>query len=139
MRDAAEKAGIDTSGYADYHIQDIIDNATAMSLPGGTIYVPDGPGGPNPDPATRTTNGQPDQNGINALTVHEVEHQAQYQNGDPKEIFEKLVQEGFDGLNGIYNPYTTPGTLEYAAQQVEDQANILQNNGGRPSTGGKNQ
>ncbi len=106
-----------------------------MSLPGGTIYVPDGPGGPNPDPATRTTNGQPDQNKIDALTVHEVEHQAQYQNGNPTDVLSQLIAEA--QTNGA--AYRTPGTLENAAQQVENQANILQNNGWQPSTGGKNQ
>ncbi len=113
VRDAAEKAGIDTSGYADYQIQDIIDGATAMSLPGGTIYVPDGPGGENPDPAFRGT-----QNEINALIAHENEHQAQYQNGNLIDVFTQLIAEA--QTNGA--AYNTPGTLENKAQQVEDKA-----------------
>ena len=60
------------------------------------------------------------------LTAHEIEHQSQYQNGDKKDVFERLVGESLDGANGKYNPYTTKGTLEYEAQQVQKAAVVLQ-------------
>ena len=59
-----------------------------------------------------------------ALTVHEIEHQSQYQNGDKQGVFEKLVEEALDHASEKSNPYTTDGTWEYKAQEVENKARI---------------
>ena len=56
--------------------------------------------------------------------AHEIEHQSQYQNNNTKDTFEQLVQ---DAQMSNPDPYTTPDTLEYAAQQVENRANEIQN------------
>ena len=60
------------------------------------------------------------------LTAHEIEHQSQYQNGDKKDVFERLVGEALAGASGKSDPYNTPGTLEYEAQQVQKTADTLQ-------------
>jgi RHS repeat-associated protein len=112
VRNALERAGIDTAPYADYHIQDIIDEHPAMSLP-GTIYQPVDP--------NRTVNEN------KAMMAHEIEHQAQYQNGingSTRDIFEQLIHEAQRGPS----VYSDPTTLESKAQQVEDNANVILNN-----------
>ncbi|NLD49385.1 MAG: hypothetical protein GX660_19685 [Clostridiaceae bacterium] len=123
VRDAAASAGVDLSGKTDAEIQKEINEAGAMSLPSGKVYVPQG---------ARNT-----QEKVNALIVHEVEHQSQYQNGDSGEVFKDLLDEGEQ-----YNehqmdpnqpdPYDTPGCKEYDAQQVENKANDLYSNGWTP-------
>ena len=87
--------------YSDTDIAEMISTSDAMSLPNDTIY----------------TNYPEDL----ALTAHEIEHQSQYQNGE-KEVFETLVREALDGASGKSDPYSTPGTLEYEAQQVQEKA-----------------
>ena len=72
-----------------------------------------------------------------SINVHEIGHQAQYENLGDKKAFEKLIQEGFDGLDQKYNPYKAPGCLEYDAQQVENTAKDLLNLGWKPNTGVK--
>ena len=96
--------------HSDSEISNITSNRDAISLPNDTIYTK--------DPSSVT------------LTVHEIEHQSQYQNGDKKDVFERLVGESLDGANGKYNPYTTKGTLEYEAQQVQINAISIQQKGG---------
>jgi hypothetical protein len=69
-----------------------------------------------------------DKNENKALIVHEIEHQAQYQNdiyGSPKEVFEQLIQEAQRGP-AVYND---PNILEGKAQQVENNANALLSSG----------
>jgi uncharacterized protein YjaZ len=112
VRDAVEREGIDTSAYADHQIQDIIDEHPAMSLP-GIIYQP-------PDP-NRTENEN------KAMMAHEIEHQAQYQNGingSTKDVILQLIQEALIGSS----VYDDPTTLEGKAQQVEDNANNVLSN-----------
>ncbi|MBO7486455.1 MAG: RHS repeat-associated core domain-containing protein, partial [Spirochaetaceae bacterium] len=122
VRDAATKVGVDMSGFTNDKIQAQINDAGAMSLPDGTIYVPK---------TERKT-----QERLNALTAHEIEHQSQYQNGNPKEIFYKLIDES--QITDI-DVYETPGYLEYQAQQVEEKAIKLYENGWKYSvTGVKN-
>ena len=65
-----------------------------------------------------------------ALTVHEIEHQSQYQNGNKKDVFERLVGESLMKQTTGADPYTTPDTLEYAAQQVQDRVNKALSSGG---------
>ncbi|MCI6663317.1 MAG: hypothetical protein MSL09_03750, partial [Spirochaetia bacterium] len=92
--------------HSDSDISNITSNRDAISLPNDTIYTK--------EPSSTH------------LTVHEIEHQSQYQNGDKKEVFETLVTEALDKASGKSDPYNTAGTLEYAAQQVQDRARILQ-------------
>ncbi len=96
--------------HSDSDISNITSNRDAISLPNDTIYTKDSSNKP--------------------LTAHEIEHQSQYQNGDKKDVFERLVGESLDGANGKYNPYTTKGTLEYEAQQVQINAISIQQKGG---------
>jgi uncharacterized protein RhaS with RHS repeats len=103
VEQALEDLGIG-HGFTSDEIQGYIDGHPAMSLPGGSIYAPNDP--------DRTENGN------KALTAHEIEHQAQYQNGNAKEVFEQLVQEAQRGPS-VYND---PNALEGKAQQVEDNA-----------------
>jgi hypothetical protein len=107
VRAIAEKVGIDTHQIADYQIQDWIDDAAALSMPNGTIYVPSSR---NPSALAQLLS-----------AVHEIEHQAQFQNNDAK-----LKQVVMDLLQESQMPnrsaYTTPGTWEYEAQQVENRA-----------------
>jgi RHS repeat-associated protein len=105
VRSIAEKIGIDTSKIADYQIQDWIENAVALSMPNGTIYVP-----------SALNNGI-----IEHLlsTVHEIEHQAQFQNNDTKQVVMELMKES---QMPNRTAYSTSGTWEYKAEQVEIQA-----------------
>lgn len=59
------------------------------------------------------------------LTAHEIEHQSQYQNGDKKDVFERLVGESLDKASGKSDPYKDNKTLEYKAQQVQERANEI--------------
>ncbi|MBR6566192.1 MAG: hypothetical protein IKK79_05200 [Spirochaetaceae bacterium] len=63
--------------HSDSDISNITSNRDAISLPNDTIYttVPSD----------------------TALTVHEIEHQSQYQNGDKKELFKTLVITDAEG------------------------------------------
>ena len=111
VRAAAEKVGVDTSSFSDEDIQNNIDISAAMSLPGGGVYVPD--------------NARDNQEKLNALIAHETEHQSQYQNLGAKDAFEQLMKETELGNK----KYITEGTLEYSAQQVENRANKIQQQG----------
>lgn len=91
--------------HSDSDILNITSNRDAISLPNDTIYTTD--------------------SSDTALTVHEIEHQSQYQNGDKKEVFETLVGEALAGASGKSDPYNTSGTLEYEAQQVQERANKI--------------
>ena len=92
--------------HSDSDISNITSQKDAISLPNDTIY-------------TTAPSNKP-------LTVHEIEHQSQYQNGDKKDVFERLVGEALAGTSGKSDPYNTPGTLEYEAQQVQKAAVVLQ-------------
>lgn len=96
--------------HSDSDISNIVSGNKATSLPNDTIYTTD---------PTDT-----------ALTAHEIEHQSQYQNGDKKEVFERLVGESLMKQTTGADPYTTPDTLEYAAQQVQDRVNKALSSGG---------
>jgi len=63
--------------HSDSDISNITSNRDAISLPNDTIYTT----------APSDT----------ALTVHEIEHQSQYQNGDKKELFKTLVITDAEG------------------------------------------
>jgi hypothetical protein len=128
VRAAGAQSGVDMSGLSDKQIQDNIDASPAMSLPNGKVYAPADRNGKRPNATDEQTT---------ALLVHEVEHQSQYQNLGGKDAYEKLVNEAqLDPYNNPKDddPYTTPnkGYLEYDAQQVEDKANDLYNNGWTP-------
>jgi RHS repeat-associated protein len=102
VRDILERNGIDTKPYADYQLQDWIESRDAISLP-GTIYSPNR----GTTPADL------------ALMAHEIEHQAQYQNNNTKDVLQDLINEAAMPNNAAYN---TPGTREYEAQQVQNRA-----------------
>jgi RHS repeat-associated protein len=102
VRNTIESHGIDTKAYADYHIQDWVEDRDAISLP-GTIY--------NTNRATTPA-------GL-ALMAHEIEHQAQYQNNNTKDVLQDLLYEAAIPNNAAYS---TLGTWEYKAQQVQDRA-----------------
>jgi RHS repeat-associated protein len=105
VRSIAEGIGIDTRGIDESQIQDWIDSAAALSLPNGTIYVP-----------SDLNQGKDEQL---LSTVHEIEHQAQFQNNDVEKVVSELIAESqMPGRTA----YTTPGTWEYEAQQVENRA-----------------
>ncbi|MDY4674770.1 MAG: hypothetical protein SO369_07220 [Treponema sp.] len=96
--------------HSDSDISNITSQKDAISLPNDTIY-------------TTAPSNKP-------LTAHEIEHQSQYQNGDKKDVFERLVGESLDGTSGKSDPYNTSGTLEYEAQQVQINAISIQQKGG---------
>ena len=96
--------------HSDSEISNITSQKDAISLPNDTIY-------------TTAPSNKP-------LTVHEIEHQSQYQNGDKKDVFERLVGESLMKQTTGADPYTTPDTLEYAAQQVQDRVNKALSSGG---------
>ena len=89
--------------FSDKKIKEIIDDHPAISLH-GVIYI-----------SKNSRNG--DKKRQQALLVHEIEHQAQYQNGNAKEVLEQLIRE-----YQMPDPYNTPDTLEHTAQTVEDKA-----------------
>jgi hypothetical protein len=64
----------------------------------------------------------------------EINHQAQYQNGNAKEVVEKLMGEALMGDT----QYKTSGTYEYAAQQPERDAAIARQNQARSQGSDKN-
>ena len=108
VREAGKSTGSSIlDKHSDSEISDIISGNKATSLPNNTIYT------------TVPTD--------IALTVHEIEHQSQYQNGDKKEVFETLVTEALDYVSGNYDPYLTEGTLEYEAQLIENAARDIYN------------
>ena len=107
VREAGKSTGSSIlDKHSDSDISNITSNRDAISLPNDTIYTKDSSNKP--------------------LTAHEIEHQSQYQNGDKKDVFERLVGEALAGASGKSDPYNTPGTLEYEAQQVQKTADTLQ-------------
>ena len=96
--------------HSDSDISNITSNRDAISLPNDTIYTKDSSNKP--------------------LTAHEIEHQSQYQNGDKKDVFERLVGEALAGTSGKTDPYKDDKTLEYKAQQVQDRVNKALSSGG---------
>jgi hypothetical protein len=117
VRNIVESYGINTRAYADYHIQDWIEDRDAISLP-GTIYSPN----LGTTPADL------------ALMAHEIEHQAQYQKNNPASVLQDLMIEAAMPNNAAYS---TPGTWEYEAQQVQNRAEqqLSSNNLGNNSCG----
>ena len=91
--------------HSDSDISNITSNRDAISLPNDTIYTK--------EPSSVT------------LTVHEIEHQSQYQNGNKKDVFERLVGEALSGASGKSDPYKDDKTLEYKAQQVQERAGAI--------------
>ncbi len=123
VRAAAASINFDMSGYTDDEIQSVINIVSALSLPNGKIYMPQ----------NQTVHGRVSQQQINALLAHEVEHQAQYQNNDARQIFGRLVQEA-QMDRSVIDPYKTPDCLEYEAQLIEDNAEDAYLQGWRPSS-----
>jgi RHS repeat-associated protein len=107
VRHIASTHGINTSKIADYQIQDYLEGKDALSLPNGNIYMKDNLMTP-PEKL--------------ALVVHEIEHQSQYQNGNPLSVFSQLFEEA--QIYGVA-AYSTPGLLEYQAQQVQNRAKAI--------------
>ena len=106
MREAGKSTGSTIlDKHSDSDISNITSNRDAISLPNDTIY----------------TTAPSDI----ALTVHEIEHQSRYQNGDKKEVFETLVNEALAGASGKSDPYKDDKTLEYKAQQVQERAGAI--------------
>jgi len=88
VRDAAESVDV-----ALPMSNDVIEDAIArrgMSLPDGTIFMPEG--------ARRSSTGE------QALFIHEVFHQFQYQGGDATTVFAKLLGEALQYENSKINP-----------------------------------
>ena len=78
MREAGKSTGSTIlDKHSDSDISNITSNRDAISLPNDTIYTKDSSNKP--------------------LTVHEIEHQSQYQNGDKKEVFKTLVISDAEG------------------------------------------
>ena len=78
MREAGKSTGSTIlDKHSDSDISNITSNRDAISLPNDTIY-------------TTAPSNKP-------LTVHEIEHQSQYQNGDKKEVFKTLVISDAEG------------------------------------------
>lgn len=93
----------------DYELTDKIAASDAMTMPSGTIY---------------TKYSVTDDIKDKALLTHEIEHAAQFQNGNAGTVFDTIVNETKKG-----DPYNTPGTLENKAQKVQDKAeSILRGN-----------
>ena len=119
VRDAASSVGVDMSHLSDNKIQNNIDLSPAMSLPNGIVYAPNDTNGRRPYATDEQKT---------ALRLHEVEHQAQYQNLGAQYAYKKLIEEAqMNPSNGDDNPYTTAGKgyLEYEAQQLENRVNRL--------------
>jgi hypothetical protein len=109
---------------SDPEIQGFIEGR-AVSLPDGNIYMP---------PDTRSgygPYGTPEEEYMDVL-AGEINHQAQYQGGDPKEVVEQLMDEARMGNAQYY----TSGTYEFAAHQPErDAASANQNQTGSRGSG----
>jgi hypothetical protein len=125
MKDAADSVGIDRSMYDDNLIAAYTGdpNVRAMALPDGRIFS-------RYDPITPED------------LRHELNHQQTYQKGasktvaggitktfsSAKEVFQELINEALD-LS--VDPYTTPGYLEYQAENrppVPQNTSALQKN-----------
>jgi RHS repeat-associated protein len=125
VKDAAQIAGYNPSSYpSDKEIEAFVTLGPneAISLPNGTIYT----GSKNP--------------GVD-LIGHEINHQDTYQNGATVtrdgattylqtmgEVFSELVDERLN----MPDPYNTPGTLEYQADQVMHAIQQQQNSNKTP-------
>jgi RHS repeat-associated protein len=100
VKDALKSVGADMP--SDNEIDNMIDNSGAFSLPGGDIYIPSD---------ARNNPGAQD-----ALLDSEINHQSQYQNGDPKQVVEQLMHEERTMHEAKYDD---PNTKEYEAHKPE--------------------
>ena len=116
IRNAVSEYGLDMSGKTDEQINYIINNVAAMSLPGGKVYVP----------TDTNINGRSSANEVIALAEHEFKHQDQYSKLGIKDAFSRLMEEA---QMVSPDPYNTPGYLENEANNFEQKANDLLNNG----------
>ena len=98
---ASEGASI-LDKYSDAEIEVLLANISSLTFPNGTSY-------------NLASDNQ-------LITVHELEHQSQYQNGDRKAIFEQLIRSVFESKYDPDNPYGYLSSYEYQAMQVEDRA-----------------
>ena len=98
---ASEGASI-LDKYSDAEIEVLLANISSLTFPDGTIR-------------NLVSDNQ-------LITVHELEHQSQYQNGDRKAIFEQLIRSVFESKYDPDNPYGYLSSYEYQAMQVEDRA-----------------
>jgi hypothetical protein len=120
VKSAATGVGIDTQKYPDELIEKAVTNPNTygMSLPDGNIYMRD------KNPSIEDV-------------VHELDHQQTYQKGatityggqstsltTPGAVFGELIKEDLF----MQNPYGTPGTLEYRADQARSAALQQQQN-----------
>jgi RHS repeat-associated protein len=99
------KSGLASVGAAmpsDAEITDMRNSSAALSLPDGNIYIPSD-ARDNPEAQA-------------ALMDSEINHQSQYQNGDPKQVVEQLMNE-----HRQLGPqkYEDPTTREYEAHASE--------------------
>jgi hypothetical protein len=124
LNSAAASVGLDPNKYSEEQKKEAVSNPNTygMSLPNGTIYMKDA------KPSVEDV-------------VHELDHQQAYQNGatvtyggqtksltTPGAVFEALINEDLS----MADPYRTPGTLEYRAEQARDAAKQQQQNTNRP-------
>ena len=98
---ASEEASI-LDKYSDAEIEVLLANISSLTFPDGTIH-------------NLVSDNQ-------LITVHELEHQSQYQNRDRKAIFEQLIRALFESEYDPENPYSHLGIYECQAMQVEDRA-----------------
>ena len=98
---ASEGASI-LDKYSDAEIEVLLANISSLTFPDGTIH-------------NLVSDNQ-------LITVHELEHLSQYQNGDRKAIFEQLIRSVFESEYDPDNPYGHLSSYEYQAMQVEDRA-----------------
>lgn len=98
---ASEGASI-LDKYSDAEIEVLLANISSLTFPDGTIH-------------NLVSDNQ-------LITVHELEHQSQYQNGDKNALFEQLIRSVFESKYDPDNPYGHLSSYEYQAMQVEDRA-----------------